>query len=216
MKNLVLNNIVTVKTKIQQFYPNHKYEIIAITKTFGYEIFKPLLEAGHIHYGENKVQEAEQKWSSLLPKYKEAQLHLVGKLQTNKAKKAINLFNYIHSLDNLKLALILDKLEKELNKKCKYFIQINIGDEHQKSGVSLGDFEYFYKDLNHKTNLNIIGLMCIPPINKNPDEAFSLLRELANKFNLNELSMGMSSDYLQAINHNSTFLRLGTVLFGAR
>jgi len=212
----VLNNIDNVKKKIQQVFPQKHHHIIAITKTFTSDYFKPLLDIGHIHFGENKVQEAETKWPSLLQQYPNVKLHLVGNLQSNKAKKAVQLFHYIHSLDNLKLARILDRTEKHLNKKCKYFIQINIGDEPQKSGIAFAQVEDFYQELVKDTNLDIIGFMCIPPQNEDTSKFFQAMKNLAEQFQLKELSMGMSSDFLVALKYDASFIRLGSALFGNR
>ena len=176
----------------------------------------PLLDSGHIHYGENKIQEAEIKWIEAKKKYKNLQLHMLGKLQTNKAKKALKLFDFIHSLDNAKLASKLDQYQKELNKQIKFFIQVNVGDESQKSGIHFKELANFYNYCSKKLSLNIIGLMCLPPIDSDSVEYFKLLKSEANKFNLHELSMGMSSDFEQAILKGSTYLRLGTIIMGKR
>ena len=191
-------------------------KIIAITKTFPISAINPLLESGHIHYGENKIQEAENKWKGIKEKYQNVALHMVGKVQSNKAKKAIQLFDYIHSLDNLKLAKLLSRFENELNKKVKIFIQVNIAEENQKTGISLNELENFYNFCKKDLNLNIIGLMCIPPVDSDSIEYFKTLKQYSLKLNLNDLSMGMSNDYEQAILCGSTYLRLGTVIFGER
>ena len=190
-------------------------QIIVITKTFPIENIFPLLESGHVHYGENKIQEAENKWVTIRKKYKNLSLHMVGKLQSNKAKKAVDLFDYIHSLDNEKLAKALSSHEKKINKKLKYFIQVNIGNEDQKSGISINQLNDFYHFCN-QLNLNIIGLMCIPPFDQNPEGYFKEMQSLKEKLNLKELSMGMSSDYLQAVDYSSTYLRIGSSIFGER
>ena len=191
-------------------------KIIAITKTFPISAINPLLESGHIHYGENKIQEAENKWEGIKEKYQNVALHMVGKLQSNKAKKAIQLFDYIHSLDNLKLAKLLSRFENELNKKVKIFIQVNIAEENQKTGIRLNELENFYNCCKKDLNLNIIGLMCMPPIDSDSSKYFKILKQYSLKLNLNDLSMGMSNDYEQAILCGSTYLRLGTVIFGER
>jgi len=190
--------------------------IIAVTKTFPLSKITPLLEVGHIHYGENKIQEAEDKWAEIKNKYTNLQLHMLGKLQTNKAKKAVKLFDYIHSLDNAKLAIKIGQYEKELNKKIKLFIQVNISKEDQKSGILLNDLNNFYNYCTKELSLNIIGLMCLPPINFDSEKYFQILKSTSEKLNLKELSMGMSSDYEQAILYGATFLRLGTAIFGSR
>ena len=193
-----------------------KPEIVVVSKTFPLENIMPLLDYGHIHYGENKIQEAENKWEGIKEKYQNVALHMVGKLQSNKAKKAIQLFDYIHSLDNLKLAKLLSRFENELNKKVKIFIQVNIAEENQKTGISLNELENFYNFCKKDLNLNIIGLMCIPPVDSDSIEYFKTLKQYSLKLNLNDLSMGMSNDYEQAILCGSTYLRLGTVIFGER
>ena len=199
--------------KEKQLKTNPK--IIVVTKTFSFNSIIPLLESGHIHFGENKVQETETKWSNAKNKYKNVQLHMIGKLQSNKAKKAIQIFDYIHSLDNKRLALKLSVYQKELNKYRKYFIQINLADESQKSGIKLSELDDFYNYCVKKLSLNVIGLMCLPPIS-NTQDYFRLLKEPAQKLNLTELSFGMSNDFENAVLHESTFLRLGTLIMGKR
>ena len=190
--------------------------IIVVSKTFPLEKIKPLLDNGHIHFGENKLQEAEVKWSEVKNFNKKIQLHMVGNLQSNKAKKAVKLFNFIHSLDNEKLANKISQSEKELNKKTKLFIQVNIGEESQKSGIDLKDLHNFYNYCTNDLQLNIIGLMCLPPINLSSDKFFNVLKNSAEKLNLKELSMGMSSDFEKAVTNGSTYLRLGTAILGER
>ena len=191
-------------------------EIIAITKTFALNKISPLIDGGHIHFGENKVQEAEEKWIQVKKKNKKIKLHMVGKLQSNKAKKAVQIFDYIHSLDNIKLAQKISLFEKELNKKTKLFIQVNVADEDQKSGISFNDLNSFHSYCSNELSLNVIGLMCLPPINADVKKYFDLLKEKSVNLNLQDLSIGMSSDYKQAILCGSTYLRLGTILFGQR
>lgn len=211
--NLIKNKVnEIVNTKQLETKP----KIIAVTKTFSLDKIIPLLKAGHIHFGENKIQEAENKWINTKNKYKEVKLHMLGKLQTNKAKKAVKLFDYIHSLDNDKLANKLSQYEIELNKKIQFFIQINIGDEQQKSGILLKDLDSFYNYCTKKLSLNVIGLMCLPPIDSDSSRYFKILKKKSDEFNLTHLSMGMSSDYAQAVVNGSTFLRLGTAIFGER
>ncbi len=209
-----------VKNKINKIIDENKLEnlpeIIAVSKTFTLAEITPLLDCGHIHFGENKIQEAEQKWKNVKNKYKNLKLHMVGKLQSNKAKKAVELFDYIHSLDNMKLALKISQCEKEFNKKIKLFIQVNLAEESQKSGIFLDNLNDFYNYCTKDLSLNIVGLMCIPPINSDSIKYFELLKKTSSKFNLKDLSMGMSSDFEQAILNGSTFLRLGTVIFGER
>ena len=176
----------------------------------------PLLEYGHIHFGENKIQEAEEKWTETKKKYKNLQLHMVGKLQSNKVKKAVKLFDFIHSLDNKKLALMISKYQKELKKEVKLFIQINLAAEEQKSGLLLTNLNNFYNYCVSELSLNIVGLMCLPPVDINSDKYFKLLKKSSDDLNLNELSMGMSSDFENAVLNGSTFLRLGTLIMGKR
>ena len=218
--NNSLQKLDLIKNKIKEIVDRKQLktvpEIIAVTKTFDLEKIEPLLNYGHIHYGENKVQEAEKKWSDVKKKNKEIQLHMIGKLQSNKAKKAVQIFDYIHSLDNEKLAIKINQSEKELDKKIKLFIQINLGEENQKSGISLNNIESFYSFCLKELSLNIIGLMCLPPINSDSNQYFEILKKTSEKLNLKDLSMGMSSDYENAILKGSTYLRLGTVIFGER
>jgi len=174
------------------------------------------LEAGHLHFGENKIQEAEIKWITLKKDFKNVKLHMVGKLQSNKAKKAVQLFDFIHSLDNIKLATKISQYEKELNKKVKLFIQVNIANEEQKSGIQLNNLKNFYDFCTKNLSLDIIGLMCLPPITSDPSKYFEILKEKAVELNLLDLSIGMSGDYDKAILFGSTYLRLGTAIFGAR
>ena len=201
-----------VKSKDSDF---KKITIIAISKTFKLEKILPLIDYGHLHFGENKVQEALDKWSDIKSKKPDIKLHLVGKLQSNKVKFAVKIFDFIHSVDTKKLAKKIADEELKLKKKIKIFIQVNIGNEDQKSGVNreeLEDLFLYCKSLN----LDVIGLMCLPPANHDPDPFFSELNELNKKFNLTELSMGMSSDYVKAIEHSSTYLRIGSEIFGQR
>ena len=191
-------------------------KIVVVSKTFSIDKITPLLDHGHIHFGENKVQEAEIKWSKIKSKYKNLQLHMVGKLQTNKAKKAVNLFDYIHSLDSAKLATRISQYEKELNKKTKIFIQVNLADERQKSGILLNELYNFYVYCSKELSLNIIGLMCLPPFDSNSQEYFKTLRETSERLKLKELSMGMSTDFEHAILNGSTYLRIGTLILGKR
>ena len=211
--NLVKNKVKEIIDKKQlKTIP----QIIAVTKSFPLNKITPLLELGHIHFGENKIQEAESKWFDVKNKYKNLKLHMLGKLQTNKAKKAVKLFDYIHSLDNAKLATKLSQYEQELGKKTKLFIQVNIADESQKSGILLNDLNRFYSFCTKELSLNITGLMCLPPLNSDSNKYFQILKKTSEKLNLTDLSMGMSADYDQAILNGSTFLRLGTAIFGTR
>ena len=215
-----LEKLSRVKNKVNEIISKKqlktKPKIVVVTKTFPLNKILPLLENGHIHYGENKIQEAENKWIDTKNRYKNLQLHMIGKLQTNKAKKAVKLFNYIHSLDNAKLALKLSHHEKELNKKVKLFIQVNLAEEPQKSGIMFNDLNNFYNYCTKDLSLNVIGLMCMPPVDSNSQEYFKKLKKAAEQLNLEDLSMGMSSDYEQAILSGSTYLRLGTIILGER
>lgn len=215
-----LEKLSRVKNKVNEIISKKqlktKPKIVVVTKTFPLNKILPLLENGHIHYGENKIQEAENKWIDTKNRYKNLQLHMIGKLQTNKAKKAVKLFNYIHSLDDDRLALKLSHHEKELNKKVKLFIQVNLADEPQKSGIMFNDLNNFYNYCTKDLSLNVIGLMCMPPVDSNSQEYFKKLKKAAEQLNLEDLSMGMSSDYEQAILSGSTYLRLGTTILGER
>ena len=191
-------------------------EIIAISKTFPIQNISPLIEAGHLHFGENKIQEAIGKWTDIKKKNKNLKLHFVGKLQTNKVKFVIPLFDYIHSLDNFKLAEKISIQQNKINFKPKIFIQVNIGKEIQKNGISIDDLDSFVEQCQKDLDLDIIGLMCLPPNDDNTESYFKEMNLLNNKLNLKELSMGMSNDYKLAIKNGSTFIRLGSKIFGAR
>tara|TARA_B100001123_G_scaffold432036_1_gene554402 strand:+ start:2216 stop:2884 length:669 start_codon:yes stop_codon:yes gene_type:complete len=211
--NLIKNNVIDIITKKQL---KTKPKIIVVTKTFPLSKITELLQSGHMHYGENKVQEAEEKWSDAKDRFENLHLHMIGKLQTNKAKKAVKLFDYIHSLDNKKLALKIATYQKELRKEIKLFIQVNVANEDQKSGVRPSDVKNFYDYCTKDLSLNIIGLMCLPPINSNNQKYFELLKKVGDDLALKELSMGMSSDYKDAVINGSTYLRLGTAILGER
>tara|TARA_Y100000590_G_scaffold410559_1_gene503736 strand:- start:13 stop:675 length:663 start_codon:yes stop_codon:yes gene_type:complete len=215
-----VNNLNIIKTKIHEELKKINLidkipNIIAVSKTFPMEKIKPLIESNHIHFGENRVQEAVSKWPEVKSKYKNIKLHLVGKLQSNKAKQAIELFDYIHSLDSIKLAKKISEEQKKIKKKPKLFIQINIGEEPQKSGINKNEIVEFYNSCK-ELNLDIIGTMCLPPIESNVENYFSEMVNLNEKVNLNELSIGMSNDYLLAIKYSATYLRIGTKIFGER
>ena len=218
--HISVQRLNVVKNKVKEIINRKQLktvpQIIAVTKSFSLDKITPLLEIGHIHFGENKIQEAESKWLNAKNKYKNLQLHMLGKLQSNKVKKAVKLFDYIHSLDNRKLAMKLSQCEKELGKKTKLFIQVNIAEEGQKSGVLLNDLNRFYNLCVKELSLNITGLMCLPPINSDSNKYFKILKKTSEKLNLTDLSMGMSADYGQAILNGSTYLRLGTAIFGSR
>ena len=190
-------------------------KVIAVSKTFKLEKILPLIEYGHLDYGENKVQEAIDKWLDIKSKNQNIKLHLIGKLQTNKVKHAIKIFDYIHSVDSEKLAKKIADEQQKQNKNLKLFIQVNIGDEDQKAGVKVSQVEDLIT-FSKKLNLNIIGLMCIPPANEEPDKYFKEIKLLNKKFDLAEISMGMSSDYLKAVENSSSYLRIGSSIFGER
>ena len=208
--------IVDRFNKIKSYINNEDITIIAVSKTFSFDYIAPLIEAGHLHFGENKVQEAESKWKKLKSEPNKIKLHLIGKLQSNKSKKAVELFDYIHSLDSQKLADSLEKHEKSLNKKLKYFIQVNVGMENQKSGIPPNAIDDFYNYCTKEKNLQIIGLMAIPPNDGNQDKHFKFLYEACISLGLKDLSMGMSADYKTAIKYKTTHLRLGSIIFGDR
>jgi len=190
-------------------------QIIAVSKTFKLNHILPLIKYGHINFGENKVQEAIEKWSEIKSNNNKIKLHLIGKLQTNKVKICLKLFDFIHSLDNQKLARKISDEQKKQNLKPKLFIQVNIGNESQKNGIHIKKLDEFH-NLCKELNLNVVGIMCIPPIDEDPEKSFLRMNYLKKKFNFEELSMGMSSDYLDAIKYNSTFLRIGSSIFGPR
>ena len=214
--NIIIERFEKIKGNILKFKQNIKPNIIAVSKTFDFDYIKPLILHGHNHFGENKVQEAEKKWSDVRVKNHNLKLHMVGRLQSNKAKKAVEVFDYIHSLDNEKLAKVISSHEKKINKKLKYFIQVNIGDESQKSGVAVKDLNNFYMLCVKELELNIIGLMIIPPNDNTTEKYFEKINKLNTSLNLKELSMGMSQDYHLALKHNATFIRIGSAIFGER
>ena len=205
-----------IKSNITSLKPVQRVNIIAVSKTFTIEHIKPLIDHGHHHFGENKVQEATSKWSEMRKNNDNLKLHMIGKLQSNKAKDAIKLFDYIHSLDSQKLADTLAKHQMGLKKNLKYFIQVNIGNEIKKSGIPVGELDPFYNYCKNKINLNILGLMIIPPNDNNPEKYFKSLSELNKSLALQDLSMGMSADYIEAIKHGATFIRVGSSIFGER
>ena len=218
--HITVKNLLNIREKVKTKFDTSKKlvnlpEIIAVSKTFKIEHILPVLNHGHIHFGENKVQEAVQKWAPIKDENKKIKLHLIGRLQTNKVKLALNLFDYIHSLDSEKLANKISKVQNELNVNTKLFIQVNIGNEIQKSGISEDEVLSFY-DYCKSLKLDVIGLMCIPPLNEETSKYFLKMNEINKKLKLNELSMGMSSDYLEAIENNATFIRIGSSIFGQR
>ena len=211
-----VENLINIESKIKSSLTNAKLpKIIAVSKTFDIGKIIPLIEHGHLHFGENKVQEAIDKWTVIKQKNSEIKLHMIGKLQTNKVKFAVKLFDYIHSVDSEKLAKKISEEQKKINRKIKIFIQVNIGSENQKSGINKNQL----KDLinfSKKIGLDVVGLMCIPPFDKDPKIYFQEMLKLKETNNFNDLSMGMSSDYLEAFKYNSTFLRIGSSIFGER
>ena len=212
----IIESFNKINSNIKKISPNRTVNIVAVSKTFSLEHIMPLIDFGHQHFGENKVQEASAKWKLLKNERKDLKLHMVGKLQSNKAKSAAELFDYIHSLDNQRLADIFSNFERENDKKLKYFIQVNIGNEIQKSGVSINEIDGFYTYCTKEKNLNILGLMAIPPNDQNPKKYFKTLSDLNASLGFKELSMGMSADYEDAINLNATFVRIGSSIFGSR
>ena len=213
--NIIVERFTKIKSKISQSNVKN-VKIVAVSKTFSLEHIKPLIDYGHTHYGENKVQEALSKWSDFKKNNATIQLHMIGKLQSNKAKKAVEIFDYIHSVDNQKLADTLSKFQYDLNKSLKYFIQVNIGNEEQKSGIPYNEVDDFYYYCSKEKKMNVVGLMAIPPNDNNTDKYFKSLSELNSSLGLKELSMGMSADYLKALDYKATFLRIGSSIFGER
>ena len=216
MNDQSINNLKTIKNSIENFSNVNKPTIICVSKTFPLLKLEPLINSGHLHFGENKVQEAEEKWSEKLKVRSDLQIHMVGKLQSNKAKKAAKIFSFIHSLDNAKLADACKKSEDDFNKRMSYFIQVNIGNETQKSGIQLKDIKSFLKYCTEEKKLNVIGLMVLPPNDDNTEKYFNDVSNLNYELGLNELSMGMSSDYKIAIKYKSTYLRIGSAILGPR
>ena len=208
----IQNNI---KTHLDKLNVNNNPKIIAVSKTFNIDKILPLIDHGHIDFGENKVQEAIEKWTETKEKNSKIKLHMIGKLQTNKVKFAVKLFDYIHSVDSVKLAKKIAQEQAKLDKKIKIFLQVNIGNENQKSGINkneLNSLVSYCKEIN----LDLIGLMCIPPANIDPEIYFNDMKELNLSYNFDELSMGMSSDYLKAAQSSATYVRIGSSIFGSR
>jgi len=214
-KNVV--NLIAIENLLKKKTDSNSIpKIIAVSKTFPLLDIIPLIKYGHIDFGENKIQEALEKWSTIKNEFPSVKLHMIGKLQTNKVKFLFPIFDYLHSLDNLKLANKIAEQEDKNGKKLKIFIQVNIGNENQKNGVDLNYLEEFYSTCVEELKLNIIGLMCLPPNDKNTNNYFSNMQKLNQKLGLKELSLGMSNDYLNAINYGSTFVRIGSKIFGNR
>ena len=204
-----------IKVKLNEININHYPKIIAVSKTFKINQISPLIDHGHIDFGENKVQEAVEKWTEVKKINPKIQLHMIGKLQTNKVKFAVKLFDYIHSVDSEKLAKKIADEQNKINKNIKIFLQVNIGDENQKSGINKNELEQLVSYCK-EINLDLIGLMCIPPANINPEIYFDEMKNLNKSLGFKELSMGMSSDYLTAAKHESTLIRVGSSIFGQR
>ena len=211
-----MHNSLNSLTSIQSEINSEKVNIIAVSKTFPISNILPLINANHTHFGENKVQEALEKWTEIKKDLPNIKLHLIGNLQTNKVKFALPLFDYIHSLDSLKLAKKISDEQIKKNFRPKIFIQINIGNEDQKNGINKEDLEPFYKKCTEEFNLNIIGLMCLPPFDKNSQPYFLEMKRISQTLNLNELSMGMSNDYMEAVSSGATYVRIGSKIFGER
>ena len=209
MHNIV-KNLFDIETKI-----NKRAKIIAVSKTFKIDKILPLVDHGHSHFGENKVQEAVEKWTDIKNKNSKLNLHMIGKLQTNKVKFAVKLFDYIHSVDSEKLARKIANEGEKINKKIKIFIQVNIGDENQKSGINKNELSNLVS-ICKSINVDLIGLMCIPPENLDPTSYFTEMDALNKSFGFTELSMGMSGDYLKAVENSATFIRIGSSIFGSR
>ena len=209
----VVKNFDLVKDEISSY---RNVKIIAVSKTFPISHILPLINHGHQHFGENKVQEAQEKWTSIKNDFPNLKLHLIGKLQTNKVKFALPLFDYIHSLDSIKLAEKISLEQEKKNFKPKIFIQINLGKENQKSGIDEDDLENFYRKCVSELNLNIIGLMCLPPFDVDPAPFFKKMQNLSETLKLKEISMGMSNDYMNALRFNATYIRVGSKIFGNR
>ena len=206
-----LDNYKAIKLEVDKL--NNKHNLIVVTKNKSSEIIFPIIKNGHLHFGENRVQEAKEKWIPILKNYKDIKLHLIGKLQSNKVKDAFALFDFIHTLDSDKLAKKFSQLELNSERKIKYFIQINIGNEGQKNGIEYVRAKDFINLCKNDLKLNIIGFMCIPPINLDPHPFFEKMQQLKINNNLNDLSMGMSSDYKEALHYGSTYLRIGSAIF---
>ena len=214
--NIIVERFNKIKSNITNSNARNPTKIVAVSKTFSLEHIMPLVDHGHLHFGENKVQEAEVKWNKIKNKKKDIQLHMIGKLQSNKAKKAVEIFDYIHSVDSQKLADVLSKSQNAINKSIKYFIQVNIGNELQKTGIAFNEVDGFYNYCSREKNMNIIGLMAIPPNDGNTEKYFKSLSELNYSLGLKELSMGMSGDFRKALEYETTYVRIGSSIFGDR
>ena len=212
-----INNLVSIKAELKAKLHNFdKIKIIAVSKTFALDQILPLINHGHVHFGENKAQEAVEKWTNIKKDFSKIKLHMIGKLQTNKVKFVVPLFDYIHSLDNLKLAKKISEEQIKYKKRLKIFIQINIANEKQKSGIQPNELADFYKICVTELNLDVVGLMCIPPIDTKNNIYFQEMKKLKLKIDVKDLSMGMSQDYLDAVDNDATYIRIGSKIFGSR
>ncbi len=214
MDHTLVNNLKKIKNEV--ILKKKDCEVIAVSKTFDIEKIKPLIDHGHRHFGENKVQEAIDKWTDIKIEVNDIKLHMIGKLQSNKVKHAVKIFDYIHSLDSIKLAKKIHEEQIKIQKKLKIFIQVNLENEEQKNGINPLGLDELYNFSTKNLDLDIIGLMCIPPISLKPKDAFNTMRDLNNKIGFKDLSIGMSSDYLEAIDLDATFIRIGSKIFGER
>ena len=212
-----INNLALINNQIKsKFGKIENLNIVAVSKTFSFDEIEPLINSGHVHFGENKVQEVLEKWGNKKDLFKDLKLHMIGKLQTNKVKYAVSLFDYIHSLDSIKLAEKISIEQKKINRNLKIFIQVNLGNEEQKSGIDKENLKSFYEKCTKEFQLNIIGLMCLPPQDAAVRPYFSDMEKLNKFIGLKDLSIGMSSDYLDAIDYGATFVRIGSKIFGNR
>ena len=212
-----INNLALINNQIKsKFGKIENLNIIAVSKTFSFDQIEPLINSGHVHFGENKVQEALEKWGNKKDSFKDLKVHMIGKLQTNKVKYAVSFFDYIHSLDSIKLAEKISIEQKKINRNIKIFIQVNLGNEGQKSGIDKENLKDFYEKCTKEFQLNIIGLMCLPPQDAPVKPYFSDMKKLNEFIGLKDLSIGMSSDYLDAIDYGATFVRIGSKIFGNR
>ena len=214
--SIIVERFKKIQSNITSLKLDKPVNIIAVSKTFPIDHIQPLIDYGHLHFGENKVQEAVSKWAGQKKDNQKLKLHMVGKLQSNKVKEAVKIFDYIHSVDSQKLADVLAKQQKNINRSLEYFIQVNIGNEIQKSGIPVTELDAFYNYCVNEINLKIIGLMVIPPNDNNPEKYFKSINELNKSLALENLSMGMSADYIMAIKQGSNFVRIGSSIFGSR
>tara|TARA_B100001057_G_scaffold453928_1_gene499196 strand:+ start:285 stop:932 length:648 start_codon:yes stop_codon:yes gene_type:complete len=214
MKHTSVNNLHEIIKEVEIL--NKETKIIAVSKTFNTDKILPLIKSGHLDFGENKVQESLEKWPQMKSEFRNVKLHMIGKLQTNKVKQAVSVFDYIHSVDTFKLAKKISEEQKKINKNIKIFIQINIDNEDQKSGILKNELKDFYYSLTTELKINVIGIMCIPSIESNPNQTFSSMKKLSNDIEVKEISMGMSADYIEAVKNGATFIRIGSKIFGKR